>query len=467
MKLTVNNLGAIKSGEVNFVNKNLIVFTGPNNTGKSYLTYLIHAIHNLDSLLENKRGVFPFIQGLLSKKAPMTKMVKSGKVELRSIITSYNEDISTLMTRILEANFVKIFASTNINPSVKISIQEFDLDNITVPTIIGYKVEDNKAFTMWADGTINKKASDTEATVDKMLIRAQVMLDMFMEDNGPFGKSYIFPSERTAINLFARDIVAKKAVSRDDVAFKMLAGGDVEEIARSLTQEQNLNPKYPFAVNDYISFVHSFEGSPIVSELEYLAIALEETIMGGAIKLNPYNQPQFQPQGTTHALSLHESSSLVKSLSFFVIYLRYFAKKGDWVIIDEPEMNLHPDLQVAIARIFAKMINAGLRVILSTHSDYLIKELNTLVLLHDLYEHPRHRDFIKKQGYAQDEFLGKDQVGAYYLDKGTVNLIDVATTGIVVPTIDKTIDKIDNLAEEIYFKLSEPEPVKPVRKKKA
>ena len=42
------------------------------------------------------------------------------------------------------------------------------------------------------------------------------------------------------------------------------------------------------------------------------------------------------------------SSSMVKELAPLVLYLRYLAKPDELVIIDEPEMNLHPAAQVQI-----------------------------------------------------------------------------------------------------------------------
>jgi predicted ATPase len=46
MKLQVENLGAIKKGEIDLW-KNLIVLTGKNNVGKSYLSYLIYGFFKM------------------------------------------------------------------------------------------------------------------------------------------------------------------------------------------------------------------------------------------------------------------------------------------------------------------------------------------------------------------------------------------------------------------------------------
>ena len=51
------------------------------------------------------------------------------------------------------------------------------------------------------------------------------------------------------------------------------------------------------------------------------------------------------------------------------------------IFIDEPELNLHPVNQRKIARILAKVANSGIKIIISTHSDYIVKEFNNLIML--------------------------------------------------------------------------------------
>ena len=62
-------------------------------------------------------------------------------------------------------------------------------------------------------------------------------------------------------------------------------------------------------------------------------------------------------------------------------YLRHMAMPGDLLMIDEPELNLHPENQLRIARLFSQLVNIGIKIFVTTHSDYIIKELNTLIVL--------------------------------------------------------------------------------------
>ena len=101
--------------------------------------------------------------------------------------------------------------------------------------------------------------------------------------------------------------------------------------------------------------------------------------------------------------------SSVKSLAGLAFYLRHTAPKDGLLVIDEPELNLHPDNQRSIARILAEIARAGVRVLISTHSDYVIRELSNLIALYP----PNAAALREKHGYSESETLDAASVGAY------------------------------------------------------
>ena len=58
------------------------------------------------------------------------------------------------------------------------------------------------------------------------------------------------------------------------------------------------------------------------------------------------------------------------------------------MIIDEPESHLHPYCQILMARLIAACINAGIKVFVTTHSDYFVKEINNLIMLSNDFHGP-------------------------------------------------------------------------------
>ena len=65
---------------------------------------------------------------------------------------------------------------------------------------------------------------------------------------------------------------------------------------------------------------------------------------------------------------MDESSSSVRSLLDIGFYLKHIAKKGDLLMIDEPELNLHPENQRRVARLIAKLVNYGIKIFVTTIS---------------------------------------------------------------------------------------------------
>jgi len=62
------------------------------------------------------------------------------------------------------------------------------------------------------------------------------------------------------------------------------------------------------------------------------------------------------------------------------MYLRHL-KVGDTLILEEPEAHLHPAMQRRFTEEIVSWVRAGIRVILTTHSEWVLEELSTIVAL--------------------------------------------------------------------------------------
>jgi predicted ATPase len=340
MKIKVKNLGTIKEGTVE-LSKNLIIFTGQNNTGKSYMAYLIYGLYAI-------------------------------KINQANLMT-------------------KIFASKTITPTIKIS------DNKPLPNSI-----------------------------------------------------HFFPAERSAINMLAKEVYREKASKLDEISQKLLADDDLESVVKSIKQKGELVPRYPLAVSDYLFFINDLAYiSKNESDFADFADEIETMLLQGKVSVSEYGDIKFTP-GEAKQLDIHLCSSLVKSLSGLVLYFRHVAQKNDVIMMDEPELNLHPDSQRIVASILAKAVNRGFKLILSTHSDYIIKEFNNLIMLNKASETD-----LEEFGYDKKAVLDKDKISAYFFSDSTIEPIEVSDTGLSVKTIDATIDMLDNAMESIYYKLFE------------
>ncbi len=112
---------------------------------------------------------------------------------------------------------------------------------------------------------------------------------------------------------------------------------------------------------------------------------------------------------------MDESSSSVRSLLDIGFYLRHVAEPNDLLMVDEPELNLHPENQRRMARLFARLVNCGIKVFMTTHSDYIVKELNTLIMLNSAI--PSHQKIMEDYHYREDELIEAKKYGFISLKK--------------------------------------------------
>ena len=77
---------------------------------------------------------------------------------------------------------------------------------------------------------------------------------------------------------------------------------------------------------------------------------------------------------------------MVTELVPIVLFLRGIISRGDMLIIEEPEAHLHPSAQTQMARTLASLVRAGVKVIVTTHSDWLLMEIANLMREGELKE---------------------------------------------------------------------------------
>lgn len=133
-------------------------------------------------------------------------------------------------------------------------------------------------------------------------------------------------------------------------------------------------------------------------------------------------------------------------------------------MVDEPELNLHPENQRRVARLFVRLINIGIKVFITTHSDYIIKELNTLIMLN--HDKPHLGQLRDREGYKTEELLSPDKIKVYIAEEALVKLEEgqrrtrcqtlVAADinrelGIEASSFDKTIEEMNRIQEEIVW----------------
>ena len=120
-------------------------------------------------------------------------------------------------------------------------------------------------------------------------------------------------------------------------------------------------------------------------------------------------------------LEMTVSSSMVKELAPLILYLRHLALPNELLIIDEPEMNLHPTAQVQIIEFLAMLVQAGLKVLITTHSPYIVDHLANLMKAAK-YE---DKESLKEKFCldSTDAFIPQEKVSVYLFEDNTAKNI--------------------------------------------
>lgn len=145
-----------------------------------------------------------------------------------------------------------------------------------------------------------------------------------------------------------------------------------------------------------------------------LAARLEKNLLAGTVchegrtkQDGPYSSLFYRPIGWKESLPMMRTSSMVSELVPVVLYLRYLVESGDVLIIEEPESHLHPEMQVEFTRFLATVVRSGVRIIMTTHSEWVLEELANLVQASALSASAR------KAITGSDVALNPNEVGAW------------------------------------------------------
>lgn len=459
MKIKITNLGPVKEATLD-IGKRLTVFCGPNNSGKTYAAFLIYGLTKLGSIgisLRDSGNIHLSVRDLIKDKKVI---IKTDIEDLWKYRTSEIETIRKSLNSIYGIS----------NETVEKLFGEFDLGILQTKAQLKESIKSMSFQKTMSVGDslslkITKKAfaPDVEVSVsgDKITKEDIHYIELFLQGElmaliafYPFTSSHILPVERNSIYTFSKELSLKKQEFIDK-AQDLNTNGSKDSFYWLMKRAT----RYPLAIRDGLQISEDLSNFSMQKTDFYgFAEEIEQSLLQGKVSVTKEGEVQFASnKAKRKKIPIHLTASIVKTLSGLVFYLKYMAAKNDLIIIDEPELNLHPDNQVILARIFAKMLNKGFRLLISTHSDYIIRELNNLMMLYSDKE--GIGDIIKKYNYSIDEKIAPEQVAAYLFNyKGkaksvTVSSIPITEEGFEVSTIDNTIDKLNEISEELFYTL--------------
>lgn len=104
-----------------------------------------------------------------------------------------------------------------------------------------------------------------------------------------------------------------------------------------------------------------------------------KNIMGGQMKLKKVNPAKNEFVFVKNKKNIKSINTAMGIKSFAIIDLLYRSNQlnpNNLLIIDEPEVHLHPKWQVEYAKLLIELVKNGIKVLVTSHSPYLIEALN-------------------------------------------------------------------------------------------
>jgi len=456
VKIQIKNLGALKQAE--FTLGDLTIICGGNNTGKTYATY----------------ALFGFLQTWQQKlivevsDQSIENLLSDGVVHID--ITTYLRQAHDILKQGCLAytqQLPKIFAANSEhfqNSEFRVLLES---DKIAIKASFERKIQTANAELF----SLSKVENSIELIVSLLVAQEKVkfpttMIKRVIADainkiifERSFPKPFIASAERTGAAIFRQEL----NFARNSL---------LEEMSQA---DKNFNPRelllkgykdYALPVEHNVDFTRQLETiaqkNSFLKERHPEVLAEFSNIIGGEYTITHNDELYFKPKDKRIKLTMDESSSAVRSLLDIGFYLRHVAQPGDLLMIDEPELNLHPENQRRIARLFARLVNLGLKIFLTTHSDYIVKELNTLIMLNQ--DKPYLKQIAEQESYQAEELIAADQIKAYIAEEALVNLegeqsrcqtltaanID-PVLGIEARTFDATINEMNRIQETIVW----------------
>lgn len=353
--LNVNGLGRIKNASIK-MNK-VVIFSGENNSGKSYLMTLLYTICSTSffKLFAEEKVTFSedvsyWKDKILNNEGKEFKLSLEEKENLNKLLNEFLACKKEQLIRIafnadINIEALSILLDKEADIILKISTNNTNLDGDTSELLLHCQTEGENSKVP------NLVIRDRDATSAE-----SIMLYIF---DAIMGKNILhlnndcmyLPTSRTGFMLTYDTLVQ-------------------ESLSNNFTLSTNENKNYLTKPSlDFLKFISTIKEKEDHSNS--ITEDIENNILDGKILVRnlPKVDIKYQPKNSKEQLPLHLTSGVVTETSALLLTLRYSGTKI--VFMEEPEMCLHPQLQWEIAKVLSNLALQGFHIIFTTHSDII------------------------------------------------------------------------------------------------
>ena len=444
--LKVSEYGKIESAEIEPAP--LTLFVGDNNSGKSYLMSLLWGIRNLgiDLLYGERSDLAAEAEDRLL--CWVKEQVKTAREQGKCVrqASEAGEDLQAVLQERINRNkdkFIKaIFNSADVKIE-KLQIVLKELEKISLIFLL--EMMDDRALILVRVGNnglgqfLSAYEQESGKLTDSFYRRLIVKIfDLLLNEGDGISRkgngSIYLPAARTGFML-TKDIINK--VGRE-AAFNI--GLEIE------TYTPFVRP-----VNQFLDVINdlTLDGEGSIKFAEVIKY-VESGMADGIVEMSsmPNKEVTYIPNGKAVGMSLRTVSAVVTELSPLILILKH-KKSVDALFYEEPEMCLHPQLQQKMARVLCQLVNAGVQMNATTHSDIILQHINNMLRLSARED---REEICQQLEYTDGDLLLPKKVKVYQLTacagaKTKVEELSCGKNGFAVPTFN---DALDRIMDEAY-----------------
>jgi len=452
MKFNFEKFGYVDKGALEL--GDLTIICGPNNVGKTYVSYAIYGfIRHFKNLVDLSLAAEQISS--LKNEGSLIIDLTQYQQQLPNYIKSASKKFSQTLTEYFNAPD-EFFSKAEV---------QFSYDNFLIDLSREFK---QAAMFGQSETLLFDKAPDESKLSVALKVTGKSKLPNRILDDvvgnaigdclfaGTLPKPFVVTSERTGIALFYKELDISK-----NLIMEHLSESDKPNPIALLN---SMRSRYARPIQDNIDVVRDYDS--LSRHKSFLREARQTyrpvfdalyDLLGGSFK-SVDKQVLYIPKKERGrdkvVVPLYIASSSIKSLFLIDLYINCLAEKQGLLIIDEPELNLHPDNQRRMAGLLARLVNAGVKVMVTTHSDYLIRELNNRIMLNNEIEN--RQALMKSTKMVEEDILRPEQVKAFSLKNShSIEEVSVDRHGINMEIFDDLIADTNELADSIYYSIKD------------
>lgn len=409
----------------------LVILVGKNNTGKSYVASLIWALRAANEILPRLAiKKFTGLQWLAPTFAAVNKSGSGANID--NCTDKLQATINEFLSEHKKAFIADLFANQDINiGSLSIKLEEQKKISINIEPLT-----ENESYM----GRISYKNNRIE--LRSKTHNPDIHFSIWMIT---YIIIYLTKGSRNSKNI-EDQIYIPAARTGLMVAYNALVSDLFRAMGPITTPQLKNKNEIPLPI---VSFLQSLTTLKENTKLPLYEIAkeIEQKIMGGQISAEaaPNQRFMYSNKMCGFTLPLHLSSSMITELAPFILLLKAGKGKGG-IVFEEPEAHLHLSAQRILARGIVRLVNVGVPVVITTHSDTFLQQINNMIHLHS---HSNREQEMKRLGYNENEILDPDSVRGYeFIDDGggtIVTELEKRREGLVVQSLN---DPLFSLAQE-------------------